>query len=163
MTAHSLLQIGDLEQELVWSLLAKPPAPPPEARSNQAPDSGLFESGGSRGYTAGGPLSEKWSEIFPQEQSRRGQLDDKSWTSYLRSPHCPYLFDSSSIIRACMLGCFSAQSCSDMMTLGFMKGGHILALRCPFSVWNHAACCLLLGVNLQAALQAGGVGAVAWA
>lgn len=85
MTARSLLQIGDLEQELVWSLLAKPPSPPPEARSNQAPDSGLFESGGSRGYTAGGPLSEKWSEIFPQEQSRRGQLDDKSWTSYLRS------------------------------------------------------------------------------
>ncbi|DBB17173.1 TPA: hypothetical protein ACH3X3_014241 [Trebouxia sp. C0006] len=77
-------QIGDLEQELVWSLLAKPPVPPPEARSNQAPNSGLFESSGTRGYTAGGPLSEKWSEIFPQEQSRRGQLDDKSWTSYLR-------------------------------------------------------------------------------
>ena len=34
---------------------------------------------------AGGPLSEKWSEIFPQEQTRRGvSLDDKSWTSYLR-------------------------------------------------------------------------------
>ncbi len=59
--------------------------PPPEAKSNQAPDSGLFESSGTRGYTAGGPLSEKWSEIFPQEQSRRGvRLDDKSWTSYLR-------------------------------------------------------------------------------
>ena len=59
--------------------------PPTEAKSNQAPNSGLFESGGSRGYTAGGPLSEKWSEIFPQEQGRRGlRLDDKSWTSYLR-------------------------------------------------------------------------------
>ena len=78
-------QIGELEQELVWSLLAKPPMPPTEAKSNQAPDSGLFESGGSRGYTAGGPLSEKWSEIFPQEQGRRGlRLDDKTWTSYLR-------------------------------------------------------------------------------
>ncbi|KAA6424228.1 MAG: patatin-like phospholipase domain-containing 7, partial [Trebouxia sp. A1-2] len=77
-------QIGELEQELVWSLLAKPPVPLPEARSHQAPNSGLFESSGTRGYTAGGPLSEKWSEIFPQEQSRRGQLDDKSWTSYLR-------------------------------------------------------------------------------
>ncbi len=50
-----LLQIGDLEQELVWSLLAKPPVPPPEARSHQAPNSGLFESSGTRGYTAGGP------------------------------------------------------------------------------------------------------------
>lgn len=79
------VQIGDLEQELVWSLLAKPPVPPREAKSNQAPDSGLFESSGTRGYTAGGPLSEKWSEIFPQEQGRRGlRLDDKSWTSYLR-------------------------------------------------------------------------------
>ena len=99
-----LLQIGELEQELVWSLLAKPPAPPPEAKSNQAPDSGLFESSGTRGYTAGGPLSEKWSEIFPQEQSRRGiRLDDKSWTSYLRlmaQPHSPiaslcWLFNTS--------------------------------------------------------------------
>lgn len=81
------VQIGDLEQELVWSLLAKPPVPPREAKSNQAPDSGLFESSGTRGYTAGGPLSEKWSEIFPQEQGRRGlRLDDKSWTSYLRCP-----------------------------------------------------------------------------
>ena len=69
----------------MWSLLAKPPVPPTEAKSNQVPNSGLFESGGSRGYTAGGPLSEKWSEIFPQEQGRRGlRLDDKSWTSYLR-------------------------------------------------------------------------------
>ena len=35
---------------------------------------------------AGGPLSEKWSEIFPQEQDRRGmRMDDKSWISYLRS------------------------------------------------------------------------------
>ena len=81
------VQIGDLEQELVWSLLAKPPVPPQEAKSNQPPDSGLFESSGTRGYTAGGPLSEKWSEIFPQEQGRRGlRLDDKSWTSYLRCP-----------------------------------------------------------------------------
>ena len=45
--------MGDLEQELVWSLLAKPPQPPPEAKSHQAPDSGLFESSGTRGYTAG--------------------------------------------------------------------------------------------------------------
>lgn len=83
------MQIGDLEQELVWSLLAKPPVPPPEAKSHQAPDSGLFESSGTRGYTAGGPLSEKWSEIFPQEQSRRGlRMDDKSWTSYLRYGCC---------------------------------------------------------------------------
>lgn len=83
----------------MWSLLAKPPMPPTEAKSNQAPNSGLFESGGSRGYTAGGPLSEKWSEIFPQELGRRGlRLDDKSWTSYLR---CACIY-SSPIMQVCL-------------------------------------------------------------
>lgn len=48
-----LLQIGDLEQDLVWSLLAKPPPAAPQAGPNQPPDSGLFHGTGSRGYTAG--------------------------------------------------------------------------------------------------------------
>lgn len=51
-----VLQIGDLEQDLVWSLLAPKPAPAaPQAQSSQPPGSGLFHGTGSRGYTAGVP------------------------------------------------------------------------------------------------------------
>ena len=75
-------------------------------------------------------MSEKWSEIFPQEQDRRGmRMDDKSWISYLRSAA-------------------SMDAMSAMCTLTL----HSVALK-PISTGVKACCCLKVDGQFTAPLQ----------
>ena len=69
------LQMGMLEESLVWSMLPQP-APTGSSIGQQAP---------SRSSGPTGSTTEQWSEIFPAQPDGAAGLKERGWAAHLRS------------------------------------------------------------------------------
>ena len=79
------LQMGMLEESLVWSMLPQP-APMGSSMGQQSPsDSSMGGAPPSRSPGPAGGTTEQWSEIFPCPPDGSAGLKERGWAAHLRS------------------------------------------------------------------------------